>query len=108
MMPNFLAIVFSAKMILMYNAHSYLKKKNLTVDYQGYFFYCRLYYVVQTYIYLNYTPLNRHRSVQAFLSSELPDTGDEYWIGYTHVDGQPPSWSSGADVGFTYIEAKGN
>ena len=30
-----------------------------------------------------------------------------YWIGYTHVDGQPPSWSSGADVGFTYIEAKG-
>ena len=30
-----------------------------------------------------------------------------YWIGYTNVDGQPPSWSSGADVGFTYIEAKG-
>ena len=23
------------------------------------------------------------------------------------MDGQPPSWSSGADVGFTYIEAKG-
>ena len=60
------------------------------------------------YIYFNYTPLNRHRSVQAFLSSELPDTGDEYWIGYTHVNGHPPSWSSGADVGFTNIEAKGN
>ena len=23
------------------------------------------------------------------------------------MNGQPPSWSSGADVGFTYIEAKG-